>query len=677
MIQSSKLPSKFSDSASEEHVGDAIANRNLAISSWKQLGPPDLVTLLKTSPSKAEDETIHFSTGIDVSSEASIAAHLNTLVYKLGHTQTWFGRTVQWKVSAGTYCCYNAFSALDIRVEVSIPGSVEAYMIDATGNRREFSSESAPRIWLETFMSAMLRSLLFADDESHFVTACYASNPFDIQDFETRFLDAVETLFFRGPATGPPPGVQVATLVNNNLVQGLFKLVSATGRYDKTIAILSKIALKEPAVAALVAKAFLESDLEVDAVATLHEALKKNSRDPLALEIQSQFCLLKEKPDYAILLAKRAVEAAPSEFTTWANLAETYTKAGHYEQALLTLNTCPMFANSENDMFTLPAAAKIHLPLPSEGILDEVLDLGESEKSGNIDARLSRLTGFTLKGTFAHAYDILTRIMLETGWERLLILRAKIFVMDEEYRTERTAAYSGDAKGKTHNNDSDSGVSSEVDEKQSEKPVRANGVGGITEVRAPENSVSASVVKGSEEGANEITAPFRNKRLCERWLDNLFMVLYEDLKVYIEWRSEQAHYQSNNLEYKRSPIEWEILGLLAHRLHHEDEAIEALCSAARLRFTPRAHWTLLDLFLERKQYDKLIDTAVRLASWNHRWYVEFSPRLLHAFRIIVEQDGATKLHSKLISRSLPDNVCDIIMKYVRIISPDEPMNSEH
>ena len=42
-----------------------------------------------------------------------------------------------------------------------------------------------------------------------------------------------------------------------------------------------------------------------------------------------------------------------------------------------------------------------------------------------------------MKSTFAKAYDLLTEIVVKTGWESLLKYRAKVFVMEEEYRKDR------------------------------------------------------------------------------------------------------------------------------------------------------------------------------------------------------------------------------------------------
>ena len=48
-----------------------------------------------------------------------------------------------------------------------------------------------------------------------------------------------------------------------------------------------------------------------------------------------------------------------------------------------------------------------------------------------------------MKSTFAKAYDLLTEIVVKTGWESLLKYRAKVFVMEEEYRKDRQGSATG------------------------------------------------------------------------------------------------------------------------------------------------------------------------------------------------------------------------------------------
>jgi len=66
---------------------------------------------------------------------ATLAAYLNSLTYVIDEANKLIPRHQQWKLKTGTYCCFNAFSRVDVRIEVKIPGSVEGYIVDLRGGR--------------------------------------------------------------------------------------------------------------------------------------------------------------------------------------------------------------------------------------------------------------------------------------------------------------------------------------------------------------------------------------------------------------------------------------------------------------------------------------------------------------------------------------------------------------
>lgn len=74
------------------------------------------------------------------------------------------------------------------------------------------------------------------------------------------------------------------------------------------------------------------------------------------------------------------------------------------------------------------------------------------------------------------------------------------------------------------------------------------------------------------------------------------MVLYEDLRIYTIWRTESSQYKQQQLAYKKTAEEWEILGALAERLHHRDEAVEAWQSCLSMKFSPKAMRGLLGMY---------------------------------------------------------------------------------
>ena len=94
--------------------------------------------------------------------------------------------------------CYNAFSHLDMRVDVKIPGSLESYCIDERGDKRV----ATEALWLETFLCGVLRAYSYADDGSgdaiRKIVGVRRFNPVTNTEMEHKFLDAAERLFFLG-----------------------------------------------------------------------------------------------------------------------------------------------------------------------------------------------------------------------------------------------------------------------------------------------------------------------------------------------------------------------------------------------------------------------------------------------------------------------------------------------
>lgn len=94
--------------------------------------------------------------------------------------------------------CYNAFSHLDMRVEVKIPGSLESYCIDERGDKRV----ATDGLWLETFLCGVLRAYTYADDGSgdaiRRIVGVRRFNPVTNTEMEHKFLDSAERLFFMG-----------------------------------------------------------------------------------------------------------------------------------------------------------------------------------------------------------------------------------------------------------------------------------------------------------------------------------------------------------------------------------------------------------------------------------------------------------------------------------------------
>ncbi|GIZ45918.1 hypothetical protein CKM354_000906400 [Cercospora kikuchii] len=682
------VPELFED---ESH--SVVDVRTESLQALRELGPPDLVHLTKApANSKSVSKQVgvyHHVTGIDASSSASLAAYINTLTYAPSNTTN--------KVISGTYCCYNAFSRVDMRVQVQIPGTVESYCVDERGNKLEATEEH----WLETYLCSVLRAYSYADtgsgDVIKRIIGVRRFNPVQNTEQEQRFLDAAEKLFFSGWQLGSDPEIQVPNLVSNHLTSGLLHYFKTTGRFASGINLFEKLRIRDPEISSLLAKVYLAADEEVKAVQLLHEAVQELPMDYSILDTQAEFCNRKGRADLALELAKREVVSAPSEFCTWARLAEIYVTMEKWDLALLTLNSCPMFTYQDKDAPRLPEPARISLPLSPDTICDEIDDAGATPDSDVVHPTLRRLSAGNYKGTFLKAYMLLTEITKRIGWDQLLKIRSQVFVMEEEYRQERQVPSASRSASTTalrgtdtpqpngHSQQDDAHSDADTDDmiNGNDEPQAASS---HLDPDVSKPSTSITVRSGAEtpqaqppntDPAHQQYTQFQHKRLCERWLDNLFMVLYEDLRIYTIWRTEASQYKQKQLPYNtKSAEEWEILGDLAERLHHPDEAIEAWQACLSMRFSPKAMRGVLKLYEQQGDGRGMLGALLRLIAWQYRWYSEFSPDLLYTIRKLIEDEGAVKVRSIVQATSLPQPILDLTHTYAALCAAFRSTGSE-
>lgn len=591
----------------------------------------------------------HFVTGVDASSSASLAAYLNTLTYAIGEGKSG-PKSTGWKIVTGVYCCYNAFSRVDMRVEVKFPGKTETYFVDDRGVKKDIPT---PIMWLETYLCSVLRALLYSDDSNYRLDGWRKLNPIPDLDMEAKFLDAVETLFSSSWQLGSEPDIQIATVVTNHLTTALLKYFNYTGRFESALNLFEKLRAQNSEVISLLIRTYLDMDEETKAITALTESLLQTPLDHVLLDIECQYLQKRGRDDLALQIAKRAVNCAPSEFASWARLTEVYISLDEYEQALLTLNSCPMFTYYDKDTHRLPMARTASLPIPVAANTEEILNETNPAQQ-DADQALLRLPAPALRGTFARAYHLLSKLVTQVGWDDLLKYRSHVFVMEEEYRTQRTPAQTN---GGTDTDPAQLGVNA--------SPTLQNSQEGPIAPPATAHDATQSEHPASADAAepDQDNFPFQDKRLCERWLDNLFMVLYEDLRVYTIWRAELVHFRTQNLNYRKTGLEWEILGELAWRLNHRPEAEEAYQAAVEQQFSAKSWRRLLEIYQDRGDYENALTCVIKINTHSHRWYGEFSPELYRRMRRMIDDEGLVKLQNVNASKTLPRPALDLMNKY--------------
>ncbi|KAG0015841.1 hypothetical protein BGZ80_009589 [Entomortierella chlamydospora] len=679
----------------ERELGESLHARTDALGTFKELGAPDLCHIIKVNvkPNVKETSSYHYVSGIDASSSASLAAYLNSLTYAIDESNAWFSKGVQWRIRSGVYCCYNAFSRVDVRVEVKIPGGVESYAVNVRGERQEATAA----IWQETFITAMLRSILYSDDANYRIPGFRKLDPIPDVDAEKRFFEAAEQLFFKGWLLGSNPEIQVPTIVNNHLTAAIMKYCQESFRYDLAARFFERLFKREAEVASLLAQAYIGSDEELKAINVLYEALKQFPQSYALLHVQADFLRGKGKLEMALRLAKQAVNCAPSEFVTWAKLTEVYIDLGDYESTDLAL---------------------LRLPAPS------------------------------LRGTYASAYNLLTRLVSKIGWDELLRCRSLVFVMEEEYRMQKEAEESIRKGSHARAMSRDETVPEEVpardqllspngtpipiikisteserererEQEEAEEEARAKAVEVAAEKTVDENAdqsmediklddlslsdkqdetdstqakteednetsqehehvpingkqiekpsiAAASDDEDNEDEEVELSFSFSNKRLCDRWLDNLFMVLYEDLRQYTIWRAEIQHFRSVQAPYRKSGTDWEIYGDLATRLHHREEAKDAYQRCVDQKFSAKALVRLLEIYADEGQLLKAMEVSIKLCVYQERWYQEtvFPTAIAHNLNKLIQSEGLEKVQNTLIALNTSPAVYKLMSRYL-------------
>ncbi|KAJ3199494.1 hypothetical protein HDU82_000372, partial [Entophlyctis luteolus] len=734
----------------ENDPGESLIARTELLATFRELGPPDLCRIdkhnQKSTPIK-EISSYHYVLGVDCSSSASLAAYLNSLSYALGSTSS---KTPNpWKIKSGTYCCYNAFSRVDVRVEVRIPGGVESYVVDMRGEKHRITNMN---VWQETYVSAVLRAILDDNDEPDGndgspILGLRKMDPLDTKSAEKRFLEAAASEFWKGWQLGTIPEVQVATFFSNHLTNGVMKYFRDAGRLHDSAKFFEPMYQIDSEVGSVLATSYFGNDDEVKGVRIIYESLKKNPSSYGLLLSQVDFLISKNKLDIAAQLAKLAVVAAPSEYATWAKLTEVFIGLGDFESALLALNSCPI----ERDRHRMPPPARTHLPLRTDAI-DEgseprksddstgsgsagdalnPADAALAQRESQIHPELLRLPAYSLRGTFARAYALLIRIVRVTGWDELLKFRSRVFVMEEEYRIhraiveqerkERTLAASAAANAAKQEFNASEEIASPsksatsyrdeaemveafetVDLKsqfiqsppsiRSPTSARSPDVDGTMRRASDYNNVadwdedSASVQSGTDrlgsvEGSRRMTATpnprpkrnpvnfaFRNKRLCEKWLDNLFMVLFSDLRLYTAWKQEMVQYNPGNrppFGMRKSSAEWEIYGDLSERLLHEDDAKVAYKMAAEQKFSVKAWLKLMNLESSHGNTRETLNAVNKVIPFLDKSYIDItypSPIAKAIFKLI-GRHGYQKVHNGLIALNVPPRNFKLIMRF--------------
>lgn len=97
--------------------------------------------------------------------------------------------------------------------------------------------------------------------------------------------------------------------------------------------------------------------------------------------------------------------------------------------------------------------------------------------------------------------------------------------------------------------------------------------------------------------------------------------------------------------------QWEILGELALRLHHKEEAKDAFQRCLDAKFSAKALLKLLEMYSNEGDLNRSLNSAVKLTTYHHRWYMEscYPSLVAHYLYKLGQVHGHSKIQYSLLS----------------------------
>lgn len=541
-----------------------------------------------------EEQVLH-SIGLRRNGESYIWAPKGTLAPRLG--------LAQHKEGVVTFCAYNCFQKLEFKARYMITPSPKSlsvvvnsqYTITSKISRKlhtyigEHSQDITLSFLRELAVLLLLRMIVGVDDPAHRLlgTVSHKSQLLNKEQLRST-IELLVSFLPRGHLTGSRSHYGVAcnsgtdpaktTRYRNRLVDALVRVVlfdpsgSATGWALERIR--TKFAAREfTAVEARLLRAQHGSNNNQKFLSLVRDHMAVDTDSTQAAVLigeQVRFLISRESFAVARQLAVRAVTMLPLDFDSWYNLCVCYMLEKKYDDALQALNSLPVLLQSRrsydgdcvdgiSDIYVLTFMDRLsrgHIPIMADTFADyfpvprteDMTEAGSVQsvwhgmfkkesarhpmvgpfyqsplttaspiEMSAIDSGLVRVAGpssaknmlaarsanvpwssildFDRKSTWGRVYDLLTSLVALIGWENLVAIKKKVFRSPNDLAQSKEFVVS--------------------------------------------NSSSAQ------------------KEECAPWLDQLFLVVYDDIHTMMTVSG------GNDIDQHRSALAWGMIGLVS------------------------------------------------------------------------------------------------------------------
>lgn len=628
-----------------------LESRTRNLGRFAELGPPDIVYIRKRfTPVVGGTKTFgyyHFVRGVSVDSAASVAAYLVDLVTNGLDAQTWVS-SGSYEIAGATFRAYNACSKVDVVVDLKLPGGVSAHGVGLEGKDIELTES----IWYETAVCSALRHA-GACGESPLYPCLRVMRP-DIDTFEkTLCTSAMECVPSWAGVGRADRGERPATPGTSKIAYAINDYFMAFCRYDKSVEFFSSDAVSTacPEMLVHVATSYRLQEDYIKASDCIDEALRRNPNSAMAWMSRSRVAKAEGNLGDALEAASKACECESAGIGEFINLAEICTMMYKYQDAFIALNSAnipqldldyylrDLVPNRGNK--TAPASGHAK-GSDAVNVLAHRAKKERNAFNSKCDEALNELPGKVMTPAEHDCYEILVKILIDVGWDKLLKYRGTAFVMetdinenDKESEIKASGASSESASNKENDvagkagKPKENGVPSANGDTNT-REYNGNGesvskidTGNVDDEEVPGLTVESPIPDGlmdvpitpSENTLKKETHVSRGagKVVCKPWLDYLVTVMYEDLRALAVWNAEERSFPApstngpsssksstpvivNNDDdnpprrtadevastSKRPPPDWLRRGELALRLQKVEDAKTAFWTCIRL-----------------------------------------------------------------------------------------------
>ncbi|GME91905.1 unnamed protein product [Ambrosiozyma monospora] len=240
--KSRSKPTVITPKIQESVFSESLHFRTNILPELKELGPPDLIHLSKyDKSSRQEIGEYHYALGLNTSSVIQPYMYLQTIQVNDKHLAS------DKHPKVGTYCSYNCFSKGDVRIRCTFPsatGPVVQFMPTARNKVTISIGSDDSRnslLWMETFVSSLIRSAIFSDHVERLLPGLCMYNPMKSTKEAKEALAAMVSLLPKGHLVGSRDLINQSSILNNYLVDAIFKFLEITGYYDFVLQEIDKL----------------------------------------------------------------------------------------------------------------------------------------------------------------------------------------------------------------------------------------------------------------------------------------------------------------------------------------------------------------------------------------------------------------------------------------------------